>query len=139
MRKIIQISSCGVENTMSTQCNLVVFALCNDGTVWGSRQGAYSWESLPNITQDQPPHQPDSQWKPIESAPKDGAVIILWNGLTGFNSTVGAGYWTNEIKYREDLCRADEPAGWRWSSDGRKNGMTLATHWMPLPQAPKFS
>lgn len=52
MRKIIQISSCGVENTMSTQCNLLVFALCNDGTVWASRNGDSSWESLPAIPQD---------------------------------------------------------------------------------------
>ena len=78
-------------------------------------------------------------WLPIETAPRDGTAIILWNGLTGFSSTVGVGYWTNAIKYREDLCRADEPASFRWSSDGNKNGMTLATHWMPMPQAPKFS
>lgn len=55
MRKIIQISSCSVENTMGTQSNLIVFALCDDGTVWGSRDGEYSWAALPSIPQDQSP------------------------------------------------------------------------------------
>lgn len=78
-----------------------------------------------------------SQWMPIETAPRDGTVIIVWDGYTGFGSTVGAAYWSKEVLYREDLCILDEPAGWRWSSDNSKNGMARATHWMPLPPAPE--
>lgn len=33
-RKIIQMSSCQVENTINTQCQVMVTALCDDGTVW---------------------------------------------------------------------------------------------------------
>ena len=36
MRKIIQIQTCGVDNTSSTQCSFIRTALCDDGTVWES-------------------------------------------------------------------------------------------------------
>lgn len=52
MRKIIQISTCGVENTMGTQCNYITIALCDDGTVWLNRNVDNHWESLPEIPQD---------------------------------------------------------------------------------------
>lgn len=50
MRKIIQISTSGVENTMSTQCNYVVHALCDDGTLW-IRTNNHGWELQPDVPQ----------------------------------------------------------------------------------------
>jgi len=55
-RKPIQISAAGVENTSSTQCNLVLFALCDDGTIWELRDNTANpaWHKLPAVPQDQP-------------------------------------------------------------------------------------
>jgi len=40
-RKIIQISAIGVENNSVTQCSALLYALCNDGTVWVKRDWCY--------------------------------------------------------------------------------------------------
>lgn len=49
MRKIIQISSMGVENVYETQCDYVIIALCNDGTVWEIRNTSSEWIQLPSL------------------------------------------------------------------------------------------
>lgn len=52
------------------------------------------------------------EWKPIETAPKDGTFILTWHpegGRPEISRYVGT-YWT------------------RWS--------IIPTHWMPLPDAP---
>ncbi len=53
MRKIIQISTTGVANVSSTQCNRITTALCDDGTVWELRDNTQSpcWQQLPPIPQ----------------------------------------------------------------------------------------
>ena len=33
-RRVIQIATAGVRNTCSTQCDWVLYALCDDGSVW---------------------------------------------------------------------------------------------------------
>lgn len=48
-RKIVQISSFGVENNAGTQCNYVTTALCDDGSVWSCRDVDSYWMSLPEI------------------------------------------------------------------------------------------
>lgn len=77
-------------------------------------------------------------WLPIETAPKDGARIILTNG-----ESVAEGSWLHAEPYiREkrdiDGCYIDQD-----ESDGFDDwvdsigGMTPSpTHWMPLPAAP---
>ena len=45
-RKIIQISICGVDNNMSTQCNFITTALCDDGKVFQIRDGDNDWYEL---------------------------------------------------------------------------------------------
>lgn len=44
-RRVVQIAMSGVENTMSTQCSWMVYALCNDGTVW-ERCGDSDWRNI---------------------------------------------------------------------------------------------
>lgn len=47
-RHIVQIATTRVENTSSTQCHWLVYALCNDGSLW-EKAGDGSW-SLINTT-----------------------------------------------------------------------------------------
>ena len=51
MRKIIQIQTCGVANTQSTQCSFIRTALCDDGTVWESYDYG-EWHQLTNVPQE---------------------------------------------------------------------------------------
>jgi hypothetical protein len=66
---------------------------------------------------------------PIDSAPKDGSVILLWR----FGPC--AGYWSGDPE-------------WAWETvnlygfgkcmpNGFADGDTNLTHWMPLPEPPK--
>lgn len=51
-RKIIQICVTGVDNTQETQCDFVMTALCNDGTVWNRFGHQSNWLKVENIPQD---------------------------------------------------------------------------------------
>jgi hypothetical protein len=57
-RKIIQITTCGVANTASTQCNQSIIALCDDGTAW-ELTDQHEWRQLQDIPQ---PTLPDGNW-----------------------------------------------------------------------------
>jgi hypothetical protein len=48
-RKVVQLSVTGVANTVSTQCNWVCVALCEDGSMWVNRQCDDEWGVLPPI------------------------------------------------------------------------------------------
>ena len=71
-----------------------------------------------------------SEWQPIETAPKDQDVLLGW-WWTEYVSTPRR-VWTSEV-------------GWAFSSNkcSKKSGYSNAwmhgnaTHWMPLPDAPK--
>lgn len=60
------------------------------------------------------------EWRPIESAPKDGTVLMLW--IPEYKYGVAFGYWSETLKEwldDEDGCAIKEPS-----------------HWMPLPAPP---
>lgn len=59
-------------------------------------------------------------WKPIETAPMDGTVVLLHRWSTSF-----AGYYGG----------AD--SGWRINAPGLPAIGPLPTHWMPIPASPK--
>lgn len=66
------------------------------------------------------------QWRPIESAPRDGTEILVWVGHNPLNghkpewSHMAHARWTKHNN-----------GGWVWE------GLCgLITHWMPLPEAP---
>lgn len=62
-----------------------------------------------------------SEWKPIETAPKDGTEIVaLVSGVPYIVS------WTTHGKQHA------EP----WWRDREGYGLTEPTHWMPLPDPP---
>ena len=75
------------------------------------------------------PSAPAGEWRPIESAPKDGTRVLLWRVFDG----TAIGRWGNLVP--------DDPQ--EWFDDGWiDNGQPIcgeddpATHWMPLPAPP---
>lgn len=57
------------------------------------------------------------EWQPIETAPKDGADFLAYDG---FEAIIA--YWNSYLRdYRDP-------------HDGKIVGLT---HWMPLPEPPK--
>ena len=66
------------------------------------------------------------QWRPIETAPKDGTVIDLWDGKYMHRVT--------NVRWGHQRWQDGKPVGEKeWgliTHDGKP------THWMPLPQSP---
>lgn len=63
-----------------------------------------------------------SEWQPIETAPKDGTLVLTWGDA---RACFAVSYW----------CPSDE----EWMTDFRGKGneqIVYATHWMPLPAPP---
>jgi hypothetical protein len=64
-----------------------------------------------------------SGWQPIETAPKDGTIVLGWEPraakwkikFIAFQYMSGTGFWFNAAA----------------------SGAVKATHWMPLPEGPK--
>ena len=77
------------------------------------------------------------EWQPIETAPKDDSLLLLWaSGHYGSAGSVKLG------SFREDDMCGDLGAMWL-ENDYDDFSCTMAstpisaTHWMPLPPAPK--
>lgn len=77
----------------------------------------------------------NADWQPIESAPKDGRTILVWDGLG-----VIAAAWCEWALPDEDT----DDDGWvpGWSSRSIEAGdveFIEPTHWRPLPAPPTDS
>lgn len=80
------------------------------------------------------------KWKPIETAPRDGAAVLvmrdIWPGTatgraekcTGYNTYV-AQWWGEGGEIGECICYMDMVHEPRCPVD--------PTHWMPLPEPPE--
>jgi hypothetical protein len=66
-----------------------------------------------------------SEWQPIETAPKDGTAVLLFD-RTNKDSPDGSGI--DFGFYYNDAVR------WLWACDGCE---AKPSHWMPLPEPPK--
>ena len=64
-------------------------------------------------------------WQPIETAPKDGEMVLLW--VPDFHK-VCTGWFCQATKLWPD----NEP----FTEDGEPCNVGLPTRWMPLPQPP---
>jgi hypothetical protein len=74
------------------------------------------------------------EWKPIESAPKDGTRILVFFGAMGVHAVA----WT-EPSYAdwEIWCVDDNKHGPYALRGYNDTGPRAPTHWMPLPAPPK--
>lgn len=68
-------------------------------------------------------------WRGIESAPRDGTFVLLYNGEPEWAGAFECGGWFGP----------DDDGDW-WSSGGPNGGLELSdrfTHWRPLPSPPQ--
>jgi hypothetical protein len=69
-----------------------------------------------------------TEWRPIETAPKDGTAILIWPTKREFNQRND-----NLISY---VVRwNDREQGWI-EAEGEEYDSFSPTHWMPLPEPP---
>ena len=82
------------------------------------------------------------EWQPIETAPKDGTLVLVYNTLnngtiTSINGKIAvARYGHPHDGLEESLWEY----GTYYSEDSKDNQgsyLISATHWMPLPQPPE--
>lgn len=72
------------------------------------------------------------EWQPIETAPKDGSVILTGSYLEEYSGEYEP-IKTGRMEWAQEFARFD--GGWR--STGWYSGLLSPTHWMPLPEPPK--
>lgn len=65
-----------------------------------------------------------SEWRSIETAPKDGTPVDLW---------LSAG----DRGWRIADCSWSDDSGWIDAEYQRTPKMLTVTHWMPIPEGPK--
>lgn len=75
------------------------------------------------------------QWQPIESAPKDGTRLILWDGNKNYDDHVVIGGFYSE-RYTDEDTNKDYDGPLEWQTDSRT---LFPTHWMYLPAPPAAS
>jgi hypothetical protein len=63
-------------------------------------------------------------WQPIETAPKDGTVVLLYWPTMGIYVYPLAGF------------HMGDEYGWELSAN-REYGEVMPTHWMPMPAPPE--
>lgn len=72
-------------------------------------------------------------WQPIETAPKDGTRILLFDGM----GIAIASWWVPDPTDFDDDDDFDEPLpGWCVESAECVEFWHEPTHWMPLPEPP---
>ena len=74
-----------------------------------------------------------SHWQPIETAPRDGTIILLYA-----KPTVVAGRWSDAGtgKYPWDFLDGETSDPEAWPLNAMHDNEYGPTHWMPLPEPP---
>lgn len=71
-------------------------------------------------------------WQPIETAPKDGTMVLTWDGRAH-----NIAEWKPKRNYEDDANGVDDPTHGRWEYITEDMGEDdPPTHWMPLPEPP---
>lgn len=73
------------------------------------------------------------EWQPIETAPKDGQRLLLWDSYMGC-AAFGCYSPTSDDPFES------EPYEWAAENYGHDgcDGKIVPSHWMPLPEAPNM-
>lgn len=103
--------------------NLLGQRVARDGTSIYTADYLADWKEIEFVGPIEPPNQ---VWKPIATAPKDGAAIILW---WRYCKHPAVGRWFD----------ADDENREGWRCDGDEcvpKNQKDCTHWMPLPKPP---
>lgn len=78
----------------------------------------------------------DAAWEPIESAPKDGTRILVWDKF----AQIVVAWWGPNGGYREDekeWCYGDSHCDGDFSPSYYSE-LWAPRYWMPLPKEPKI-
>lgn len=73
-------------------------------------------------------------WQPIETAPKDGSIILLYRPTAAKWAVIAPGAW-NDDHYAKHPRPYWE--GWLKIGSVSEYRYWTPTHWMPLPEPPK--
>ena len=78
-----------------------------------------------------------SDWKPIETAPKDGRFMLLHvpDGLESGVVTVGS-YWKADGRTENGRFALGSWSGWLGMDADVQSSWCEPTHWQPLPAPP---
>ena len=76
-------------------------------------------------------HAVTAGWMPIETAPKDGSYLLLWEQ---YSKTPFVGFWSDG-SWPVSHEHVDAEGGWDGPIVIDVTSMSI-THWMPLPPAP---
>lgn len=71
-----------------------------------------------------------NRWYPIDTAPKDGTRILVFEGFGGHFREA---YYLTE----EDAKRSDDSTAEGWKSNETGWDLHYVSYWMPLPESPK--
>lgn len=75
----------------------------------------------------QPRRDSMSNWRDIETAPKDGTAILA----SGLNHGKGPSRHYSVVEWMDFGCESG------WYPDEDSSPLIYLTHWMPLPQPPE--
>ena len=84
------------------------------------------------------------EWQPIETAPKDGAMLLCWVKAERWSAIDGGGSGIGHDVSSVDFCwwrkgPAEVPQAGYWDNAlGQIGDAQDVTHWMPLPPAPEY-
>lgn len=77
-----------------------------------------------------------SEWRPIETAPKDGTPILIWQPDNRHHDEID-GCKFDDPRYAIGYWRAWAKSEWDMGWGNRNQAHVNPTHWMPLPAPPK--
>ena len=75
------------------------------------------------------------EWQPIETAPKDGTLVLIYNTLNnGTITSIDGKIAVARYSHQHDGL---EESLWEYGTYYSGAYLISATHWMPLPQPPE--
>ena len=76
-----------------------------------------------------------SEWQPIETAPKDGAPILIWQPENAQFDQINDCKF-DDPRYAIGYWRVWAKSEWAAAWGNRNQAHVNPTHWMPLPEPP---